>query len=337
MYRAPVRPARHRRTQAENGPNYRTAPRARHARRLSGRMHGVDTASARFQSRPAGRACARALGYRQAADQANGPAELPGRPRATRPRPNSRRPASTVVANRTRPRGRRRQAAPPGIPKKDAAHGGRPPSCRVDPERPGRAQTAVDHRRPLSLRPPAREPTKRPPPPPGPGPRPRCRRWAGAVACAGPGGGCRGWCRGRGPRPRRRPIPRRPPGAIDPWRTPAWATYGVFEYDKLVGATVSSPIVTGPGGAFGLGLTYSFAMTGLPFGHRRVQLRRRAHHRRVGRQEQQCDVAGNREVAAAMVWGRHEGAARMSCHANRRDRTLRKLWKHTVFDVRMIR
>jgi outer membrane scaffolding protein for murein synthesis (MipA/OmpV family) len=47
----------------------------------------------------------------------------------------------------------------------------------------------------------------------------------------------------------------------------AWATYGIFEYDKLVGAT---PIVTGPGGnskqrTFGLGLTYSFAMTGLPF------------------------------------------------------------------------
>jgi outer membrane protein len=51
---------------------------------------------------------------------------------------------------------------------------------------------------------------------------------------------------------------------------PAWATYGIFEYDKLVGATASSPIVTGPGGnsnqrTFGLGLTYSFAMTGLPF------------------------------------------------------------------------
>jgi outer membrane scaffolding protein for murein synthesis (MipA/OmpV family) len=51
---------------------------------------------------------------------------------------------------------------------------------------------------------------------------------------------------------------------------PAWATYGIFEYDKLVGATASSPIVAGPGEnsnqrTFGLGLTYSFAMTGLPF------------------------------------------------------------------------
>jgi outer membrane protein len=51
---------------------------------------------------------------------------------------------------------------------------------------------------------------------------------------------------------------------------PTWATYGLVEYDKLVGATASSPIVTGPGGSsnqwtFGAGLTYSFAMTGLPF------------------------------------------------------------------------
>ena len=49
-----------------------------------------------------------------------------------------------------------------------------------------------------------------------------------------------------------------------------WATYGIVEYDKLVGATASSPIVTGPGGStnqwtLGLGLTYSFAMHGLPF------------------------------------------------------------------------
>jgi hypothetical protein len=29
---------------------------------------------------------------------------------------------------------------------------------------------------------------------------------------------------------------------------PAWATYGIFEYDKLVGATASSPIVTDPAG-----------------------------------------------------------------------------------------
>jgi outer membrane protein len=51
---------------------------------------------------------------------------------------------------------------------------------------------------------------------------------------------------------------------------PAWATYGIVEYDKLVGATASSPIVTGPGGnsnqrTFGIGLTHSFAMSGLPF------------------------------------------------------------------------
>ena len=51
---------------------------------------------------------------------------------------------------------------------------------------------------------------------------------------------------------------------------PVWATYGFIEYDKLVGATKSSPIVTGPGGStnqwtFGIGLTYAFAMKGLPF------------------------------------------------------------------------
>ena len=51
---------------------------------------------------------------------------------------------------------------------------------------------------------------------------------------------------------------------------PAWATYGFVEYDKLVGATASSPIVTEPGGSanqwtLGIGLTYSFAMRGLPF------------------------------------------------------------------------
>jgi outer membrane protein len=51
---------------------------------------------------------------------------------------------------------------------------------------------------------------------------------------------------------------------------PSWATYGFVEYDKLVGPTANSPIVTGPGGnadqwSVGLGLTYSFAMTGLPF------------------------------------------------------------------------
>ena len=49
---------------------------------------------------------------------------------------------------------------------------------------------------------------------------------------------------------------------------PAWATYGLIEYDKLVGPTASSPIVTSPGGStnqwtFGVGLTYSFAITGL--------------------------------------------------------------------------
>jgi outer membrane protein len=51
---------------------------------------------------------------------------------------------------------------------------------------------------------------------------------------------------------------------------PAWATYGFVEYDKLVGPTASSPIVSGPGGSsnqwtFGAGLTYSFVITGLPF------------------------------------------------------------------------
>ncbi len=51
---------------------------------------------------------------------------------------------------------------------------------------------------------------------------------------------------------------------------PAWATYSFVEYDKLVGSTAASPIVSGPGGSanqwtFGLGLTYSFAIGGLPF------------------------------------------------------------------------
>jgi MipA family protein len=51
---------------------------------------------------------------------------------------------------------------------------------------------------------------------------------------------------------------------------PTWATYAFVEYDKLVGPTASSPIVTGPGGSsnqwtFSIGLTYSFAVTGLPF------------------------------------------------------------------------
>jgi MipA family protein len=51
---------------------------------------------------------------------------------------------------------------------------------------------------------------------------------------------------------------------------PTWATYGIIEYDKLVGPTASSPIVTGPGGSvnqwtLGIGLTYSFALKGLPF------------------------------------------------------------------------
>jgi MipA family protein len=51
---------------------------------------------------------------------------------------------------------------------------------------------------------------------------------------------------------------------------PTWATYSFVEYDKLVGSTAASPIVSGPGGnanqwTFGIGLTYSFAMGGLPF------------------------------------------------------------------------
>jgi outer membrane protein len=51
---------------------------------------------------------------------------------------------------------------------------------------------------------------------------------------------------------------------------PVWATYGLIEYEKLVGSTASSPIVNGPGGSanqwtFGLGLTYAFTMKGLPF------------------------------------------------------------------------
>jgi MipA family protein len=51
---------------------------------------------------------------------------------------------------------------------------------------------------------------------------------------------------------------------------PTWATYSFVEYDKLVGATAASPIVSGLGGnanqwTFGIGLTYSFAMSGLPF------------------------------------------------------------------------
>lgn len=51
---------------------------------------------------------------------------------------------------------------------------------------------------------------------------------------------------------------------------PTWATYSFIEYDKLIGATAASPIVSVPGGStnqwtFGIGLTYSFAMSGLPF------------------------------------------------------------------------
>jgi outer membrane protein len=51
---------------------------------------------------------------------------------------------------------------------------------------------------------------------------------------------------------------------------PTWMTYAFVEYDKLVGVTASSPIVTEPGGSsnqwtLGIGLTYSFAMTGLRF------------------------------------------------------------------------
>ncbi len=48
---------------------------------------------------------------------------------------------------------------------------------------------------------------------------------------------------------------------------PTWATYGFVEYDKLIGPTASSPIVTEPGGSpnqwkLGLGLSYSFLMHG---------------------------------------------------------------------------
>jgi outer membrane protein len=51
---------------------------------------------------------------------------------------------------------------------------------------------------------------------------------------------------------------------------PTWATYGFIEYDKLVGPTANSPIVSGPAGGsnqwtLGIGLTCSFTMTGLPF------------------------------------------------------------------------
>jgi outer membrane protein len=51
---------------------------------------------------------------------------------------------------------------------------------------------------------------------------------------------------------------------------PSWATFGFVEYDKLVGTTASSPIVTESGASpnqwkLGVGLTYSFAMHGLPF------------------------------------------------------------------------
>jgi MipA family protein len=51
---------------------------------------------------------------------------------------------------------------------------------------------------------------------------------------------------------------------------PTWATYAFVEYEKLVGPSAGSPIVTAPGGSanqwtFGLGLTYSFTMRGLPF------------------------------------------------------------------------
>jgi MipA family protein len=51
---------------------------------------------------------------------------------------------------------------------------------------------------------------------------------------------------------------------------PTWATYTFVEYEKLVGPSANSPIVTGLGGnanqwTFGVGLTYSFAVKGLPF------------------------------------------------------------------------
>ncbi|MBV9532623.1 MAG: MipA/OmpV family protein [Bradyrhizobium sp.] len=52
--------------------------------------------------------------------------------------------------------------------------------------------------------------------------------------------------------------------------SPTWASYAFVEYDKLVGATASSPVVTGPGGSsnqwtVGFGLIYSFVLTGIPF------------------------------------------------------------------------
>src|SRR6516162_11581602 len=49
-----------------------------------------------------------------------------------------------------------------------------------------------------------------------------------------------------------------------------WASYGFVEYDKLIGATASSPIVTEAGGSSnqwttGIGVIYSFGLNGLPF------------------------------------------------------------------------
>ena len=49
-----------------------------------------------------------------------------------------------------------------------------------------------------------------------------------------------------------------------------WAFYGFVEYDKLIGATASSPIVTEAGGSSkqwttGIGVIYSFGLNGLPF------------------------------------------------------------------------
>ena len=51
---------------------------------------------------------------------------------------------------------------------------------------------------------------------------------------------------------------------------PTWMTYAFVEYDKIVGVTASSPIVREPGGnsnpwTLGIGLTYTFTMTGLLF------------------------------------------------------------------------
>ena len=57
--------------------------------------------------------------------------------------------------------------------------------------------------------------------------------------------------------------------------------------------------------------------------------------RRVGRKIQERDVVGNGKVAGAMVGSSRTGG--MSCQANLRASTSRKAWKHSVFEVGMIR